>query len=160
MTTSYSRQWNTVIAYHAVGRIPLSSMPSRRIWPTTLNSFKKGLAVSFFMTLKKRTAWPIRIFSAFFFGTDQELTVCCFSESFWPCRMSLTLELGALNVSENQPNSRLHQEPVCWLSFQLGVSEFSTGFRLTVVEHFANSVLIFLLHPFFCYTTKRQILFI
>ena len=41
--TSYSRQWNTVIAYRAFGRIPLSSMPSRQIWPTTINSFKKGL---------------------------------------------------------------------------------------------------------------------
>ena len=33
----------TVIAYRAFGRIPLSSMPSRQIWPTTLNSLKKGL---------------------------------------------------------------------------------------------------------------------
>ena len=42
-TTSCSRQWNTVIGYRAFGRIPLSSMPSLQIWPTTLNSFKKGL---------------------------------------------------------------------------------------------------------------------
>ena len=37
---------NEIRSLHIVlsaGYIPLSSMPSRQIWPTTLNSFKKGL---------------------------------------------------------------------------------------------------------------------
>ena len=50
-----------VIAYRAFGRIPLSFLPSRQIWPITLNSFKKSLRCTtnlahHFKFLKKKPA--------------------------------------------------------------------------------------------------------
>ena len=48
----------TYIAYRAFYGIPLSSMPSRQIWPTTLNFLKKAFDIGKGNTSNLKKKWP------------------------------------------------------------------------------------------------------
>ena len=77
-TPCCSRQWPVVTAYRAFGRIPLSSMPSGQIWPTTLNFFKKTLSISDIFLCLYCSVWQCYSWSLLVLARQVKIVSCMF----------------------------------------------------------------------------------